>query len=105
MNNESVITICGEYPSDFIKIDIGSDPNFVFINDPKFEVTNVYDLDGNVASVNSFLECEHYVTGGWDVIPLQRSEYFYYDVLQVFSLVAIVFGVFLQKVNKRMFDE
>ena len=103
MNNESVITICGEYPSDFKKINIESNPNFVFVNDPKFEITNVYDLDGNVASVNSFLECEHYVTGGWDVIPLQRSEYFYYDVLQVFSLVAVVIGILLQKFNKRVF--
>ena len=105
MNNESVITICGEYPSDFKKIDIESNPNFVFVNDPEFEITNVYDLDGNVASVNSFLECEHYVTGGWDVIPLQRSEYFYYDVLQVFSLVAVVIGILLQKFNKRVFNE
>lgn len=103
MNNESVITICGEYPSDFKKIDIESNPNFVFVNDPEFEITNVYDLDGNVASVNSFLECEHYVTGGWDIIPLQRSEYFYYDVLQVFSLVAVVIGILLQKFNKRVF--
>ena len=62
MSNESVLSICGDYPSDFVKIDIGSDPNFVFVNDPKFEITNVYDLDGNVASVNSFLECEHYVS-------------------------------------------
>jgi len=103
MNNESVITICGEYPSDFKKIDIDSNPNFVFINDPEFEITNVYDQDGNVASVNSFLECEHYVTGGWDVIPLQRSEYFHYDVLQVFSLVAVVVAILVQKFNKRVF--
>ena len=33
MSNESVLSICGDYPSDFVKIDIGSDPNFVFVND------------------------------------------------------------------------
>lgn len=105
MSNEPVLSICGEYPSDFVKIDIGSDPNFVFVNDPKFEITNVYDLDGNVASVNSFLECEHYVTGGWDVIPLQRSEYFYYDVLQIFAIACVLMGVLFQKFKKRIFNE
>ena len=105
MNNESVINICGEHPENFIKIDIGSNPNFVFQNDPTFEITNVYDLEGNVASVNSFLECEHYVTGGWDVIPLQRSEYFYYDVLQILSIVCVLGGILFQRINNRIFHD
>jgi hypothetical protein len=45
--------------------DIGSDPNFIFESDPLFSVVTLYDIEGNVISVNSWIECAHYVTGGW----------------------------------------
>ena len=45
--------------------DIGSDPNFIFENDPFFSVVTLYDVDGNVINVNSWIECAHYVNGGW----------------------------------------
>ena len=56
--------ICGSYPEGFKKIDISSDPNYVFVNDPAIQLDN-FDSEGNKVFVNSFIECEHYVSGGW----------------------------------------
>tara|TARA_B100001113_G_scaffold351751_1_gene351506 strand:- start:4033 stop:4341 length:309 start_codon:yes stop_codon:yes gene_type:complete len=44
---------------------IGNNPNFVFENDPNFETVRLFDLDGNIVNVNSWLECANYVNGGW----------------------------------------
>ena len=65
----SVENICGEYPPDFIKEDISSNPNYVFVNDPSFVSTKLWDEFGNTVFVNSFIECEHYVSGGWNFRP------------------------------------
>ena len=54
MENEIVIKICGSYPTDFVKVDIENNPNFVFQNDQGFETINVFDSSGNTASVNYF---------------------------------------------------
>ena len=102
---EIVENLCGQYPENFNKLDIASDPNFVFQNDPNFNTKQLFDLEGRTVFVNSFIECEHYVTGGWDVIPLQRSEYFYYDVLQIFAIAGVLMGVLFQKFKKRIFNE
>lgn len=61
-----VQTICGEYPDDFKKVEIISDENFVFKNDPTYNTVQLFDQDENTVYVNSFVECEHYVLGGWD---------------------------------------
>jgi hypothetical protein len=45
--------------------EIGSDPNFVFTNDPLFDTIVLYSSEGNVINVNSWIECAHYVKGGW----------------------------------------
>lgn len=92
MENIKVKNLCGEYPQNFIKKDIASNPNFVFVNDPSFNAVNVYDAEGNIATVNSFQECEHYVTGGWDELPLELEE----TNLQ-YGLVLIVFVVLVGK--------
>lgn len=65
----SVESICGEYPADYVKEDISSNPNYVFVNDPSFESIRLLDEVGNVVFVNSFIECEHYVNGGWNFVP------------------------------------
>ena len=92
MNKNKVITFCGEYPKDFVKEDIASDPNFVFVNDSTYPRVNVYDADGNVITVNSFQECEHYVMGGWDKEPVQLQE-----TLLQYGLVFIVVGILITK--------
>ena len=65
----SVESICGDYPADYVKEDISSNPNYVFVNDPSFESIRLLDEVGNAVFVNSFIECEHYVSGGWNFVP------------------------------------
>ena len=63
--HKKTAVICGE--SD-LKPDfeaIGNNPNFVFENDPNFETVRLFDFDGNIVNVNSWLECANYVNGGW----------------------------------------
>ncbi len=97
MNDKKVIEICGEYPEDFIKEDILSNPNFIFTNDPGYLGVKVWDIDGNSVFVNSFQECEHYVTGGWDIIPIQDREYFLQNFLLLGVLVVVVVKYYLSK--------
>ena len=39
--------------------------DFVFENDPSYNAITLFDLEGNVVNVNSWVECAHYVNGGW----------------------------------------
>tara|TARA_B100000902_G_C27241275_1_gene880115 strand:- start:475 stop:783 length:309 start_codon:yes stop_codon:yes gene_type:complete len=63
--HKKTTVICGE--SD-LKPDfeaIGNNPNFVFENDPNFDAVRLFDFDGNIVNVNSWLECANYINGGW----------------------------------------
>ena len=62
---KNIETNCGIKPKDQEIINIKNDPNFVFENDPSFSSITLYDIDGNVVNVNSWVECAHYVNGGW----------------------------------------
>jgi hypothetical protein len=96
-SNEIVVQFCGEYPTDFENKDILSDPNFVFENDLTYEAVKLFDLEGNAVFVNSFLECQHYVNGGWDYLPTQRNESFYHNSLFALSIVGIILGFVITK--------
>jgi len=61
----NIQSICGEKPNSISVIDPGNDPNFVFENDPSYDAINLFDAEGNAVSVNSWIECSHYVEGGW----------------------------------------
>tara|TARA_B100001109_G_C18856653_1_gene472020 strand:+ start:287 stop:625 length:339 start_codon:yes stop_codon:yes gene_type:complete len=80
---------CGETPPDFKQVEIQNDSNFIFQNDPNFNSVQLFDVEGNSVFVNSFLECQHYVSGGWDYIPFQRHESDYHMFLLYFSLIII----------------
>ena len=72
---------CGLKPIDQELIEIGSDPNFIFLNDPEFTTLRLFDVDGNIINVNSWLECANYVNGGWtnnvsDFINGERNLFF-----------------------------
>ena len=99
MKND-VTHICGPYPDGFIKSTINSDPNFVFTNDPNFGPVKLWDIDGNSAFVNSFIECEHYVTGGWNYNPAQNSEYLFKIRLELIAFVLITYLFVTRKFNK-----
>tara|TARA_B100000965_G_scaffold282202_1_gene240022 strand:+ start:2386 stop:4170 length:1785 start_codon:yes stop_codon:yes gene_type:complete len=111
---EAIIESCGEYPDDFVEQDIDSDPNFVFNPDPDFINVRLQDSDGNVAIVNSFLECQHYVKGGWksslisnktvqttndSIFPKQDFPLFSI-LLFPFILIPIIYLIFKKNKNK-----
>ena len=97
MNENVIINLCGEFPKDFVNLDINSDPNFVFKNDPNYNLVKLFDSDGNTVFVNSFLECQHYVKGGWDYLPLQLNESFFHNVFLGFCFLTVVLGFLFSK--------
>ena len=54
--------------------------------------------------VNSFIECEHYVTGGWNYIPKQNSEYLLQNQIGVFLVIAFVTYLFIKRKAKLKYD-
>jgi len=96
-SKQNVELLCGEYPEDFQEVDILSDPNFVFDNDVNYSAVQLFDSEGNSVFVNSFLECQHYVKGGWDFTPQLRNESFYHNSLLSFSLLAIFVCILVMK--------
>ena len=96
----TVEELCGVYPEDFEKLDISSDPNFVFTNDPNYPAKQLFDADSNKISVNSFVECEHYVSGGWNFTPVVSSEFLLQDNLIYISLVLLVLTFLRPKLVK-----
>ena len=57
--------VCGVKPVNQEFIVIENDPNFIFVNDPSFNTLRLYDIEGNIINVNSWIECANYVNGGW----------------------------------------
>lgn len=72
-NTKTIEEICGEYPLGFVKIDFENNPNYIFKIDPEFLIKQLFDIEGNVVFVNSFIECEHYASNGWN-FSLQSNE-------------------------------
>ena len=89
--------LCGVYPTGFIKEDISSDPNYVFVNDPAYSARPLYDSEGNIVFVNSFIECEHYVSGGWDYSPYETKEAGYYTTVSITLISGIIIYSFINK--------
>lgn len=91
MSKELVQKFCGEFPSEYIKPDIESNPNFVFENDTSFESVQLWDIDGNTVFVNSFIECEHYVIGGWSYLVNEIK--FNESTYQLYLGLIVLFGI------------
>ena len=105
---QTVVTICGPYPNNFQAVEISENKIFVFENDPAYEAVKVFDTDRNSVFVNSFLECEHYVTGGWslipevDFIPGQDLEDLFQDSLLFLAIASILIGfIYIKKYFRR----
>ena len=99
MKND-VIQICGPYPDGFTKAAISSDPNYVFTNDSDFAPVKVWDIDSNSVFVNSFTECEHYVSGGWNYFPEQQSEYLLQNQIAMLLAFALITYIFSKRKTK-----
>jgi hypothetical protein len=94
---------CGTKPigEEFIER-IENDPNFVFQNDPNFETLRLFDVDNNIVNVNSWIECAHYVSGGWG---RNSTATFSGDLIYLFIVVGItitysVIRLYLKKLSK-----
>jgi hypothetical protein len=98
--NLEIFSICG--PSDIVPDfeEIGNDPNYVFINDPDFSIVQLFDIDGNIINVNSWIECANYVNGGWTnnlktFINYERNLFF------LLSFCLISYGIIRFFYNRR----
>ena len=94
-----VTDLCGEYPDSFIKLDIANNPNYVFENDPSYSMKQLFDSEGNKVFVNSFVECEHYVAGGWGFSPDIMNEIFFQDILFYGILLLLFISFFKSKLK------
>ena len=90
---------CGTKPSGVSYTDPGNDPNFVFVNDPNFEALTLFDPEGNIINVNSWLECVHYLKGGWGSNQILSSMSEQYLSISLFFIAVVSTGliIFLKK--------
>ena len=97
---KEIIGICGDGPLAEIEL-IGNDPNFVFVNDVNFPTVVLYNDQGSVINVNSWLECANYVNGGWfdGIYDLINAEKYVFFTSIAFLVVYKVTLLLRQKVR------
>ena len=88
---KDIIDSCGEKPESTELIDVGNDPNFIFENDPLFETVILYDTEGNVINVNSWIECATYVDGGWSITEFSINGDLVYFLVTLSISVCYIF--------------
>ncbi len=91
---------CGAKPANEELIEIGSDPNFVFQNDPNFQTLRLFDVQDNIINVNSWIECAHYVSGGWSVNPASNMSG---DLLFLLIIIGITISYTTIKLSIKRF--
>jgi len=90
---------CGLQPPGVIYTDPGNDPNFVFINDPSFNAVTLFDVEKNTINVNSWIECVHYLKGGWtnsQFISSLSEQYLSYSLLLV-AAISTLLTIYMKK--------
>ena len=92
--------VCGVKPVNQEFIVIENDPNFIFVNDPSFNTLRLYDIEDNIINVNSWIECAHYVSGGWSVNPATNLSG---DMLFLFIIVGITISYTTIKLSIKRF--
>lgn len=101
MENNLVQNFCGPYPPNHIFENILSNPNFVFENDPEFSRVMLWDIEGNWVYVNSFIECEHYILGGWHYFPPKT----FFEALDLLTLSKILVGVLVLHLCTKIYSK
>ncbi len=79
---------CGPKPDDFTPSNQLGD-NYIFENDPGFNKTNLSDFFGRKVTVNSYEECAHYVSGGWEANKTTIFEI----AIPIVLIILFLFGV------------
>lgn len=94
-NNLKIEASCGLKPLEVENIIIGNNPDFVFLNDPNFSTTVLYDIEGNIINVNSWIECAHYVRGGWsssvNFSSIDEERVFFIGTFLIFFLTSSLY--------------
>ena len=99
-NLSNVTESCGIAPDGISYFDPGNDPNFVFSQDPNFEIVTLYDAEGNIANMNSWFECAHYVNGGWSnaqVLNYQGDKVLFISILVAAIVTSVYYVLDLRK--------
>ena len=78
---------------------IASDPNFVFENDPDFQTLRLFDVEGNVINVNSWVECANYVNGGWTNSLISFHDDIIFLLITVYNYLIFLIKKFLSGRN------
>ena len=100
--NKEIENNCGLNNTDDTLTDVGNSPDFVFNPDPLYENIILFDLEGNKIIVNSWIECAHYVSGGWSnklisTLSLQNLFSFVCVSLVTYFLIKRFYGVYKNK--------
>ena len=82
---------CGIKPSNQKLIEIGNDPNFIFENDPDFLTLRLFNEEGDVINVNSWIECATYVDGGWSITEFSINGDLVYFLVTLSISVCYIF--------------
>ena len=84
---ENIDIICGPDGNFNDLENIENNPNFVFENDPSFQTVVLFNENGSIINVNSWLECANYVNGGWisDKIDVINGE----QIVFIFILISL----------------
>ena len=92
--------ICGKNIGEYILENIQNNPDFVFENDPNYETVVLYNSEGTVINVNSWIECANYVEGGWtnSLISNSNSELYYF-----LFLIGFTFSLFIYKLIQKKY--
>lgn len=89
--NSKIISICGQQPNNEKLIEIGNDPNFIFEINPLFKTLTLYNQEGGVINVNSWLECVNYANGGWvsnvDLF-INEEKILFFFLLPIFLIIS-----------------
>ena len=100
--NKKIENICGLNNTNETLSDVGNNPDFVFNSDPLYEKVTLFDPEGNKIIVNSWIECAHYVSGGWtnellSTYTLKNLFIFLCITLLTYFLIKRLFNVYKNK--------
>jgi len=95
VKKEILELICGPIPENYSPVNT-KDNSFVFLNDPNYDSLNLFDFFGRVVTVNSFEECAHYVSGGWEPFKVTI-----FDIMTpiIFVLAAVILVIITTRFN------
>lgn len=92
--------ICGIAPEKVDDKFVENNPDYIFTADPNFNPVQLFDQEGNSIIVNSWVECVHYINGGWnDTINPFNGNIFFLKTILIISLTYLVLKIYINKKN------